>query len=222
MWLEYRRALRSGQRALVTILAVLTLGVAQATAAAPVRLLILGDSLTAGYGLPVSDGFQARLAAALQAKGANVVLVDGAVSGDTTADAAARLDWVLAGGPVDAALVELGGNDALRGEDPQAMRHNISYILNVLAQRHVPVLLSGMQAPPSMGQAYGAQFQAVFTALGQRPGVLFDPFFLQGLPGKPALVQADGIHPDAAGVQIEVARLLPLVLRLVAEAKTAR
>jgi len=186
----------------------------QARAAAPVQLLILGDSLTAGYGLPVEDGFQARLAAAL---GPNVALVDGAVSGDTSADAAARLDWVLAGGPVDAAVVELGGNDGLRGLDPAAMQRNLTYILGVLAAKHIPVLLSGMLAPPSLGADYGARFKAVFTQLGARPGVIYDPFFLAGVAEHPALLQADGIHPNAAGVKIEVARLLPLVERLVAD-----
>jgi len=188
-------------------------------AAAPVQLLILGDSLTAGYGLPVSDGFQAKLAAALKSKGADVTLVDGAVSGDTSADAAARLDWVLAGGEVDAALVELGGNDALRGLDPDAMDRNLSHILDVLAGKHIPVLLSGMLAPPSLGTDYANRFKAVFTKLGQRPGVIYDPFFLQNVAGQPALTQSDGIHPNAAGVNIEVKRLLPLVLKLLAQTK---
>jgi len=187
--------------------------------AAPVQLLILGDSLTAGYGLPIPDGFQAQLSAAL---GPNVALVDGAVSGDTSADGAARLDWVLAGGRVDAALVELGGNDGLRGLDPDEMRRNLSFILDELAARHIPVLLSGMIAPPSMGAAYEARFEAVFTALGARKGVIFDPFFLAGLPGRPELVQEDGLHPNAAGVDVEVRRLLPLVLRLVGEAKQSQ
>ncbi len=192
------------------------LGAAPAAAAAPVKLLILGDSLTAGYGLLVADGFQARLAAALQADGKAVTLVDGAVSGDTTADAAARLDWVLAGGKVDAALVELGGNDALRGLDPAEMSRNLSYILNVFAANHVPVLLSGIIAPPSYGADYARRFNDVFAALGQRPGVMYDPFFLAGLPGHPEWVQADGLHPNAAGVKIEVKRLTPLVERLLA------
>ncbi len=189
--------------------------------AAPVQLLILGDSLTAGYGLPIADGFQARLAAALKAKGVNVALIDGAVSGDTSTDAAARLDWVLAGGPVDAAFVELGGNDGLRALDPDVMERNLSHILDVLAARHIPVLLSGMRAPPSLGTAYADRFAAVFTKLGQRPGVLYDPFFLAGIATHPALLQADQIHPNAAGVDIEVARLLPLFMKLLAQAKPA-
>ncbi|HQT85849.1 MULTISPECIES: arylesterase [Acidiphilium] len=221
----YGRARRNGQIVfgfigVLCVCIALALGMAHASAKAPVRLLILGDSLTAGYGLPVADGFQAQLQAALRAHGANVVLVNGAVSGDTTTDAAARLDWVLAGSKVDAALVELGGNDGLRGLSTVTMQHNLTRILNDLAARRIPVLLSGMIAPPSLEAAYGARFKAVFAALGQRKGVLFDPFFLQGLPGKPGLVQADGLHPNAAGVRIEVKRLLPLILRLITEAKT--
>jgi len=217
----YAATAKPGQRRLASIAIgfLLWCGSASCAAAAPVQLLILGDSLTAGYGLPIPDGFQAKLAAALRAKGANVALVDGAVSGDTSGDAAARLDWVLAGGRVDAALVELGANDGLRGLDPEEMYHNLAHILDVLAANHIPVLLSGMIAPPSLGTAYGDQFKAVFTRLSQRPGLIYDPFFLQGLPGNPALVQADGLHPNAAGVDIEVARLLPIILRLIAQAK---
>lgn len=184
------------------------------------KLLILGDSLSAGYGLPISEGFEAKLAASLKAKQIDVQLIDGAVSGDTSTDAAARLDWVLAGGEVDAALVELGGNDGLRALDPDIMEHNLSHILDVLAAKHIPVLLCGMLAPPSLGTAYSQRFQAVFTKLGQRPGVIYDPFFLLGVAEHPALTQADGIHPNSAGVDIEVTRLLPMVQKLTAEAAT--
>lgn len=186
--------------------------------AAQVHVMILGDSLTAGYGLPVQDGFQAKLVAALKAKGADVTLVDAAVSGDTTADAAARLDWALGGGTVDAAMVVLGGNDALRALDPALMKRNLTYILDKLQARHIPVLLSGMLAPSNLGTDYGDRFKAVFTDLGKRPGIIYDPFFLAGLPGHPDYAQADGLHPNAAGVDIEVKRLLPLVLRLIAQA----
>ena len=183
----------------------------------PVHLMILGDSLTAGYGLPPQDGFQAQLAAALRAHGADVVLVDAAVSGDTTADAAARLDWALGGGAVDAALVELGGNDALRGLDPALMQHNLTHILDTLQAKQIPVLLSGMIAPSNLGRAYGDHFAAVFAGLSHRPGILYDPFFLEGLVGRPDYAQPDGIHPDSAGVAIEVNRLLPLILKLIDE-----
>jgi acyl-CoA thioesterase-1 len=133
----------------------------------------------------------------------------------------ARLDWVLAGGSVDAALVELGGNDGLRALDPDTMERNLTHILDVLAAKHIPVLLSGILAPPSLGAAYGDHFKAVFTKLGKRPGIIYDPFFLAGVAEHPALLQADGIHPNTAGVDVEVTRLLPMVRRLIAETKPA-
>jgi acyl-CoA thioesterase-1 len=182
-------------------------------AAAPVQLLIFGDSLVAGYGLPHDDGFQARLAAALKADGRDVVLLDGGVSGDTTAGGRARLDWALADKP-DAVLLELGANDALRGIDPHETETNLTAMLDRLAAAHLPVLLTGMEAPPNLGAAYGAQFRAVFAKLGTRPGLIFDPFFLQGVAGNPALNQDDHMHPNAAGVAIEVARIKPLVEKL--------
>ena len=181
--------------------------------AAPLRLLVLGDSLAAGYGLAAADGFQARLLAGLRARGLEVVLVDGAVSGDTTAGGRARLDWVLAE-PVDAALVELGGNDGLRGLDPRNTEANLGAILDVLAARGIPVLLSGMLAPPNLGADYGDAFRAVFQRLGARPGVSFDPFFLEGVAGDPRLNQADRIHPNAQGAAIVAARMVPLVAEL--------
>jgi acyl-CoA thioesterase-1 len=186
--------------------------------AAGIRLLVLGDSLTAGYGLPHEDGFQARLAAALHDHGVDVTMVDGAVSGDTTAGGLARLDWVLADG-ADAAIVELGANDGLRGLDTKAMDRNLTAILDRLAARHVKVLLSGMYAPPNYGPDYTTAFRAVFDRLGRRKGVLYDPFFLEGVALEPALVQADGMHPNAEGVARIVQRLLPLVLRLMGEVR---
>lgn len=183
--------------------------------AAPLRLLVLGDSLAAGFGLPAAEGFQARLLAGLRARGLEVQLVDGAVSGDTTAGGRARLDWVLAE-PVDAALVELGGNDGLRGIDPRNTEANLAAILDALAARKIPVLLSGMLAPPNLGREYGEDFAAVFRRLGARPGVMFDPFFLEGVAGDPALNQADRIHPNAKGAAIVAERMVPLVAALLA------
>ncbi len=187
--------------------------------AAGIRLLVLGDSLAAGYGLARPDGFQARLAAALAAGGRQVTLVDGAVSGDTTAGGRARLDWALGDG-ADAAIVELGGNDGLRGIDPKATEANLAAILDALAAKGIPVLLTGMLAPPNLGPEYGAAFRAAFARLGARPGVIFDPFFLEGVAGDPALNQADGIHPNPEGVRRVVARLLPLVERLLGMVKS--
>lgn len=189
---------------------------APALPAPPPRLLILGDSLATGYGLPAEEGFERQLAAALAHAGHPVTIVDAAVSGDTTAGGRARLDWALGDG-ADAALVELGGNDALRGLEPRDTYANLAAILDALAARHIPTLLCGMLAPPNMGEAYAAEFRAVFENLGKRPGLLYDPFFLAGVAAMPTLNQPDHIHPNAEGVRRVVARLLPLVEDLLAE-----
>ena len=190
---------------------------APAAQSATLRLLVLGDSLTAGYGLPRAEGFQGQLAAALKARGIDVVLLDGAVSGDTTAGGRARLDWAMGDG-ADAALVVLGGNDGLRALDPRGTEANLSAILDALAAKRIKVLLSGMLAPPNFGADYVAAFAGVFTRLGARPGLLYDPFFLDGIAGDRTLNQADGIHPNQEGVRRIVARLLPMIEQLLAEA----
>jgi len=186
--------------------------------ASPIRVLILGDSLAAGYGLAQADGFQAQMLAALKGAGLEVSFIDAAVSGDTSAGGRARLDWALGDG-ADAAFVELGANDGLRGLDPAPMQANLETILDALAARHIPVLVTGMLAPPNLGQAYGNAFKAVFTRLGQRAGVIYDPFFLEGVAGQPNLNQADGIHPNPEGVRLIVARLLPAMRKLVEQAR---
>ncbi len=201
----------------VAALAMLAFLAASPAEARTTRILVLGDSLAAGYGLAQPDGFQAVMQAALRARGLDVTLVDAAVSGDTTAGGRARLDWALADG-ADAAFVELGANDGLRALGPADMEANLGAILDALAARKVPVLLSGMLAPPNLGAEYGAAFKAVFDRLGKRPSLLYDPFFLQGIAGDPALNQADRIHPNPEGVRREVARLLPMMERLVAVA----
>ena len=194
---------------------------ASPASAQPLRILVLGDSLAAGYGLAQPEGFQAVMQAALRQRGHDVTLLDAAVSGDTTAGGRARLEWALAEG-ADGALVELGGNDGLRGLDPVGTEANVAAILDALAARKVPVLLSGMLAPPNLGAEYGDAFKAVFTRLGQRPGVVYDPFFLEGVAGDAALNQPDRIHPNALGVRRIVERLLPAMERLLAEAARAR
>ena len=199
------------------LLAVFLLVAAPGAHAAPPRLLVLGDSLSAGYGLAHDDGFEHQLDAALKRAGHDVTIIDGAVSGDTTAGGRARLDWALGDG-ADAALVELGGNDALRGTDPKETLANLTAILDALAAKHIPVLLTGMVAPPNLGEQYGAEFRAVFDRLSHRPGLIYDPFFLQGVAADPALNQPDHIHPNPEGVKIVVARILPLVEKLLAEA----
>ena len=187
---------------------------------APPRLLVLGDSLTAGFGLAHDDGFEVQLQRALKARGHEVVLIDGAVSGDTSAGGRARLDWALGDG-ADAAIVELGANDGLRGLDPKDMEANLGAILDSLAAKHIPVLLTGMYAPPNLGPDYQDSFRAVFDRLGKRPGVLYDPFFMEGVAMHPELIQADHLHPNAEGVKQEVARLLPLVEQLLGKAHPA-
>ncbi len=201
-----RRWLANAAAALV----MLTAAPAQART---LRILVLGDSLAAGYGLAQADGFQAVMTAALRARGHDVQLLDAAVSGDTTAGGRARLDWALADG-ADAALVELGGNDGLRGLNPAGTEANLAAILDALAARRIPVLLSGMLSPPNLGPQYGDAFTAAFTRLGARPGVLYDPFFLEGVAADPSLNQPDRIHPNPEGVRRVVARLLPLMEQL--------
>jgi len=198
----------------------LTLVLPFAAQAAPVRLLVLGDSLSAGYGLAHADGFEAQLAAALRAHGHDVRIVDGAVSGDTSAGGLARLDWTLGDG-ADAAIIELGANDGLRGIDPAVTEKNLTAILDALAARHIPVLLTGMYALPNLGPDYAAAFRAVFDRLGTRQDVLYDPFFLDGVAAEPALNQPDRLHPNADGVRRIVARLLPRIEKLLAEVPPA-
>jgi acyl-CoA thioesterase I len=179
-----------------------------AHAAEPVRLLALGDSLTAGYGLPPGAGFVPQLQAAL---GDRARMLNAGVSGDTTAGGLARLDWALADRP-HAAIVVLGGNDGLRGLPPEQTEANLSAICERLLARGVQTLLSGMLAPPNLGADYGREFAAAFRRVAAaHPAVLFDPFFLEGVAGEAALNQADGIHPNAEGVRLVVRRLLPLV-----------
>jgi len=205
---------------LLLLLAVFSLATLSPGAAwaKPVRILALGDSLTAGYGLPHAEGFEAQLQDALRAKGQDVQILDGGVSGDTSAGGRARLDWALADKP-DAAIVELGGNDGLRGIDPKDTEANLAAIFDRLAAERIPVLLSGMYAPPNLGKPYGDAFRAVFDRLGQRPGVIYDPFFLAGVAPDPRFEQADRIHPNAEGVKRIVSRLLPDVEKLIAEAR---
>jgi acyl-CoA thioesterase I len=183
---------------------------------APPRLLVLGDSLSAGFGLAHQDGFEVQLQRALKDRGHDVIIIDGAVSGDTSAGGRARLDWALGDG-ADAAIVELGANDGLRGLDPRDMETNLTAILDTLDAKHIPALLTGMYAPPNLGPDYQTAFRGVFDRLGQRPGLLYDPFFLEGVAMRPELMQADRMHPTAAGVKLEVARLLPLVEQLLAK-----
>jgi acyl-CoA thioesterase-1 len=180
-------------------------------------ILALGDSLTAGYGLAQPEAFPVQLQAALRVAGlTDVVVINGGVSGDTSAGGRARLDWLLAE-PVDLVIVELGANDGLRGLDPSETRRNLDAILANLTGRGILVLLSGMLAPPNLGEDYGLAFNSIYPDLAQKYGVALDPFFLQGVATVEALNQADGIHPNAQGVAIIVKRLVPTVVKLLTE-----
>lgn len=184
-----------------------------AARAADARLLLLGDSLVAGYGLPTEDGFVAELGRALDAAGADVTLLNASVSGDTTAGGRARLAWSLGDGPTHA-LVSLGANDALRGLPPEAAKENLAAILADLKAAGVPTLLVGMRAPRNWGDDYADAFDRVFPDLAAEMSAPLYPFFLEGVALVPALNQADGIHPNAAGVDQIVERITPAVLDL--------
>ena len=178
--------------------------------AATIRILALGDSLTAGYGLAAEAAFPARLEQALRAEGRDVRVINAGVSGDTTSGGLARLDWSLADKP-DLAIVELGANDGLRGLDPKLTRANLDAILTRLDQRGIPVLLAGMLAPPNYGRDFEIAFKAVFTSLAAQHKLVFYPFFLDGIAGDPKLNLPDGLHPTPKGVDVIVSRILPSV-----------
>ena len=181
------------------------------------RILVLGDSLTAGYGLDAKDAFPARLQAALRDRNRDVVVLNGGVSGDTSAGGRARLGWALADKP-DAVIVELGANDGLRGLDPKATFGNLDAIISEVRAAGLPLLLTGMLAPPNLGREYAEEFNAVFPKLAKKHDVPLYPFFLQGVAAEPELNQQDGIHPNAKGVEVIVGRILPFVLDLMQRA----
>ncbi len=190
-------------------------------AAAPARLMAYGDSLTHGYGLPAGETFPEQLEAALRDAGLDVTVINAGNSGETSAGGRARLDWALADAP-DAVILELGANDGLRGLDPAATYDNLDAMLARLTSEGVPVLLAGMLAPPNLGREYGEDFNAVYPRLAEKHGVPLYPFFLDGVALVPELNQADGIHPNAAGVAVIVERIAPHVIRLLENADIAR
>jgi acyl-CoA thioesterase I len=176
-------------------------------------ILALGDSLTAGLGLEQNQAFPARLEAALKAKGKDVTIINAGVSGDTAAQGEQRLDWALTD-DIDAAIVELGANDALRGLPPEQADKALTIILDKLAAKKLPVLLTGMLAPPNLGPDYAEAFEGMYQRLSTKPGVIFYPFFLDGVAADASLNQSDGIHPNAKGVDVIVARMLPYTEKL--------
>jgi acyl-CoA thioesterase I len=188
-------------------------GFAQASAvngAKPLKTVVLGDSLSAGFGLPAPAAFPARLQNSLQSNGIMVDMVNAGVSGDTSSGGRDRLDWSVPDG-TEAVIVELGANDALRGTDPAVTRAALSDILMRLKARKIAVLLCGMVAPPNYGSDYSARFNAIYPDLAKSFGVPLYPFFLQGVAADTRLNQADGMHPTAEGVDVIVRNMLPTV-----------
>jgi acyl-CoA thioesterase-1 len=187
--------------------------------AAELKLVALGDSLTQGYGLPATENFPTQLETWLHAHGEpDVRVINAGVSGDTTAGGLARLEWSLADG-ADGLIVVLGGNDLLRGIDPAVSRANLDAILSKAEARGLPVLLSGMRAPGNYGADYKAAFDAMYPELAAGHGAILDPYFLEGVADDRSLWQADGLHPNAKGVAVIVARIGPLALDLIGGAR---
>jgi acyl-CoA thioesterase I len=193
-------------------LAVLTMGSARAQAQPPrpVRIVALGDSLSAGYNLPASAAFPVVLERQLTKAGVAAAVANAGVSGDTASGGRDRLDWSVADG-TDLVIVELGANDALRGIDPKITETALDEILTRLGERKISVLLAGMLAPPNNGPDYARAFNGLYQRLAEKHGVPLYPFFLDGVTGDPKRTMPDGLHPTAAGVEEIVRRILPMV-----------
>jgi acyl-CoA thioesterase I len=186
-------------------------------AARPLKILAMGSSLTQGYGLPPGTEFTTQLQQALKAQGIDAQVINAGVSGDTSSDGLSRLDWTLADHP-DAAILEMGSNDMLRGVPPAVTEKNLRAMLTTFQKDHIPVMFTGMQAQRNLGPDYVTQFDTIYPKLAKEFPVIFYPFFLDGVALNPKLNQADGLHPNPAGVKIIVARMMPDVKKLVAEA----
>jgi acyl-CoA thioesterase I len=206
--------------AVCSVVLVVAAVIPAAIAETPVKIVALGDSLTAGLGLPEKDGFVPRLQAALVVKGIAAAIVNAGVSGDTTAGGLARLDWSVPEG-TDAVILELGANDMLRGFKPQVTRDALDEIVQRLKNRHIAVLLCGMRAAPNLGGDFARSFEPIYPELAAKYGVLLYPFFLDGVAGDRSLNQHDGLHPTAAGVDTIVAGILPKVEELIGRVRAA-
>ena len=187
--------------------------IAQSSAAssgAPIKMVVLGDSLSAGFGLSGSDAFPAKLQKALKARGIAIDMTNAGVSGDTSSGGRDRLDWSVPAG-TQAVIVELGANDALRGTDPAVTRKALTDIVARLKARGIAVMLCGMLAPPNYGEDFAARFNSIYPDIAKSSGVPLYPFFLEGVAADAKLNQADGLHPTAEGIDIIVKNILPTV-----------
>jgi acyl-CoA thioesterase-1 len=193
----------------------------QAALARPQLVLAYGDSLAAGYQLPPGQGFAPQLEKALKAKGREVTVVGAGVSGDTSTQGRARMNWVLAGlkQKPDLVVLELGANDMLRGQSPKTAKDNLDAMVKAFKAKGARVLVAGMRANPTLGKAYVTEYEAMFPAVAKANGVALYPFFLDGVAAQPGLQLADGMHPNAKGVQVMVKRILPAVEKELAQVK---
>ena len=204
-----------------TLMVFICLAVAPPVRAAdaPITLVALGDSLTAGYGLGPDEGFVPQLQAALQARGHEVKIGNGGVSGDTSSGGLARLDWAV-GPETQGVILELGANDMLRGIAPAVTRANLTAIIKHLHKRGIKVMLAGMLAAPNLGEAYAARFDPIYPQIAEQFGLVFYPFFLDGVAGQRELNLPDGIHPTGDGIGVIVENILPSIERLLAQIET--
>ena len=218
-WVKCMRAAVIGLGVIVAIGAAMTDAMAQA--GKPIKIVAFGDSLTAGYMLAPSEAFPVVLGKALQARGHAVEVINAGVSGDTTSAGRDRLGWAVPA-DTDAVILELGANDGLRGLDPVAAKRNLEAIIQALTAQKAVILLAGMRAPRSMGDTYTTAFDAIFPELAAKYGLVLYPLFIEATALKPNLSLADGLHPNAKGVQAIVAGILPDVEAVIARVTARR
>lgn len=199
------------------LVVALILSTARAETAKPLHIVAFGDSLTSGYGVRPKDAFPAQLQKQLKAAGHDVVVTNGGVAGDTSADGLKRLEWAVPDG-TDAVILEFGGNDALRAIDPKETRANLEKIIAALKKRSIPILLAGMMSPANWGDTYSDDFDKIFPELAKEHGLVFYPFFLDGVALDAKLNQDDGMHPNGKGVGEIVKRIMPSVVELIGRA----
>ncbi|MCF6321877.1 MAG: arylesterase [Rhizobiaceae bacterium] len=180
----------------------------------PKTIVVLGDSLSAGFGLAQNEAFPEQLSLVLKEKGLNININNAGVSGDTNISGLARLDWSVGEG-THAVILQLGANDAMRGIPPQVTEKNLTTIVEKLQQRGIEVLLAGMKAPPNMGNVYVEEFDGLYPNLASKYNLVFYPFFLDGVAAEIELNQADRIHPTAKGIKLMVSRFLPSAITLI-------
>jgi acyl-CoA thioesterase-1 len=199
---------------LLTIMAFFCLTVNSLYAAASEKkVLVFGDSLTAGFGVPYDKAFPAQLEKKLRGDGYAVTVINAGISGDTTSGGLSRLDWTLQQKP-DFVILELGANDMLRATDPALTRANLQKMLEILQQKKIPALLAGMKATTNLGQKYVTAFDGIYPDLAKKYHVVYYPFFLEGVALHRELIQDDGMHPNPAGVAVIVDKILPDVEKL--------